>query len=133
MAAILALYGIAREFIKTFTYRHLQWLRAIVGKPDKNSLEKYSKFERNMWSTAAFFHSAGITVTDTGEVVHRDQCEEGKAVFAFKPIKIMVDEQKGIEWSLTDGPTNRYIFWKKEQVYGLAMTKALKQILMVLP
>ena len=121
------------EAEKSFSYASLQWLRAVTGEPDNQAVTKYGSFERNMWSTPAFLHCAGKTVTCEGEIIDREKLEKDNAVFAFKPVKIKIKDDKVIKWSLTEESTNRYIFQKNIKYYDFAMTKALRELLISLP
>ena len=121
------------EVEKLFSYANFQWLRAITSEPNTQDVTKYGSFERNMWSTPAFLHSAGKTVTFKGEIIDCNKIEKDSAVFSFKPIKIKINDDGVIEWSLAEGSTNRYIFQKNTENYDAAMTKALKKLLISLP
>ena len=121
------------EVLKSFSYTNFQWLRAIKSEPNRQDIVKYGGFERNMWSTPAFLHCAGKTVTCEGKIIDCEKLKQDDAAFAFKPVKIKIKNDEIIEWSLTEEPTNRYIFHKNTKCYDVAMTKALKELLMSLP
>ncbi len=63
------------------------WLRTLEGPPDAALLERQGALMRNMWSTAGFFHAAGLTVSVTGEIGERDDAT-APPVFTLDPIRV---------------------------------------------
>lgn len=85
------------------------------------------KERRNMWSTAGFLHSAGLTVLADGTIADVSASEPG--VFEFVTVDWSCDEQGRTTWSPSDSDDGNYLFRVSNQTaYEAAMTTALADL-----
>ncbi len=112
-------------FLGVLTKRQgADWLSPLEGPVDQKALAFYGKQERNMWCTAGFLHTAGLTVTKSGEIrpLGENPSEE---VFSFTPIKVECKDDGHAVWE--EAPSrDRFIFTvNDEEKYTEAMLSAL--------
>jgi hypothetical protein len=105
------------------------WLRILEGPPDRALLDRQGEAYRNMWSTAGFFHLAGLAVAADGRVVGRD--EPGTdAVYAFDPVRVRCGADGVTAWSPDAHSRDRFLFHVRDpERYPAAMTAALTALL----
>ena len=109
------------------------WLSYLLDSKSANLAHQYFEKKKGMWTTTAFVHAAGKTVTVDGKVVAPQAAVED-AVFDFVPIEVHCDENGITEWQQAKGPTDRYIFRVRDgNKYPKAMLAALKSMLLALP
>jgi hypothetical protein len=93
------------------------WLRTLEGPPDRPLLERQGSRLRNMWSTAGFFHAAGLSLP----------------VFTFDPVRVRCGADGITEWSPDPRSRDRYLFHVRDRDrYPGAMTAALGELLSTL-
>jgi hypothetical protein len=108
------------------------WLRTLDGPLQKEVLARQGERERWMWSTAGFFHAAGLTVTAAGEIVPRDAATP--ALFSFDPVRVACDSEGITRWEANPSSRTRYLFRVHDaERYPAAMTAALRTLLKTLP
>ena len=108
-----------------------QWLRALRAPVNTEHTAYYGSLNRNMWCTGGFLHAAGLKATKDGRIVPLDS--EEKAAYGFVPIKATCDSKGTVEWTLTDEPSNQYIFCVDDtRAYGPSLTAAMKTLLKAL-
>jgi hypothetical protein len=110
-----------------------QWFAYLNKEVDENLLNAQGDRTREMWSTAGFFHAAGLTIDVNGKLWELDDCKED-TVYKVVPIEAICDENGRVSWKEVE-KSNQYIFVKTEdrQAYAKAMTNAMKEILVKLP
>ncbi|MHC4425243.1 MAG: hypothetical protein ACYSYV_04000 [Planctomycetota bacterium] len=114
-------------------YTDHNWLYYMKGEKDEALLKRFGSRYRHMWCTGGFLHAAGYTVSRDGKIILPDQVSE-LPVFTFDPIKAKCDDSGVIEWTHDGSSGNRFIFHVQDRDnYQLAMTKAMKSLLMSLP
>ena len=107
-----------------------RWLSYLKYPLNTDITQAHGKMLRNMWCTAGFLHTAGYTVTAGGDIV---PLGAENAVFGFVPIEASCREDGFVEWHECES-SDRYIFKIKDEAnYAAAMTKALKNLLSVIP
>ena len=105
------------------------WLRTLEGPADEALLERQGGRFRNMWSTAGFFHMAGLSVAGNGLVGGRDDAQT-RPVYTFDPVRVRCGADGVTEWSLDPRSQNRFLFHVRDQEeYPAAMTAALGALL----
>ena len=110
-----------------------RWLSALTDPLNEAQLRQVSKYDRNMWCTGGFLHTAGLTVWRDGSIAPLG-ASPAKEVFRFEPIQISCADDGATDWTLTDAPTNRYIFRiLNTKQYQSAMTAAMRTLLQRLP
>lgn len=108
------------------------WLKYLKNDPAQELIEKFSNVTRHMWCTAGFIHAAGKKVTPDGEVVQLNSGEN--AVCSFTPIKVSCNDQGYANWKVDYSSRERYILHVEDlENYQVAMTKAMKGLLLKLP
>ncbi|HSA96501.1 MAG TPA: hypothetical protein VLJ16_10635 [Acidobacteriota bacterium] len=108
------------------------WLRTLEAPPDRALLERQGALFRNMWSTAGFFHAAGLRVAMTGETTGLSGGTP-EPVYTFDPIRVKCDTNGITEWSPDPSSRRRFIFHVRDRErYPAAMTAALTEVLSVL-
>jgi Inosine-uridine preferring nucleoside hydrolase len=107
------------------------WLRELEGPTDEALLERQSARWRNMWSTAGFFHAAGLAVTTAGAIVERaGPAASGPPVFTLDPIRVRCGPDGVTEWSSDAASRDRFIIHiRDKERYPAAMTAALGDLL----
>ena len=106
------------------------WLRTLDGPPDQSLLERQGGRFRNMWSTAGFFHAAGLSIGPNGSVIPRDGAAAASPVFTFDPVRVRCGADGVTEWSFDPKSRDRHLFHIRERDrYGEAMTAALGEVL----
>ncbi len=114
-------------------FKNSNWLEYLTGKKDEKLLAEQYKDTRLICCTAGIFHTAGKTVTSSGEIVALGKTNNTE-VFRLEPVKVRCDDECITEWSHDKSSTNRFIFRVLDiDNYHSAMTRALKQLLMGLP
>ncbi|MGI6706675.1 MAG: hypothetical protein ACOX6S_10710 [Clostridia bacterium] len=110
-----------------------KWLTYLEMEKNQTMIDHFGKLYRNMWCTGGFLHAVGKTVTRDGEILPLST-PGVDSVFAFEPITVSCDKDGITSWSLTDEPTDRFIFVVKDlDNYEQAMTKAMRTLLKNLP
>lgn len=107
-----------------------QWLRYLELPVDPELYAQHAAKERNMWSTASFFHAAGLTVTMDGNVVPLDDATD--PLYTFEPVAITCDDNGATAWqpAAEPGSPERRIFTlHAPERYTEAMTTALWRLL----
>jgi hypothetical protein len=105
------------------------WLRYLLHPVDPALLKKCGELERSMWSTAAFFHSAGYSVDRDGNIIPLAGAG-GKAVYAFEPVTVTCEDGGLTEWKLDPSSKNRFKFRVLDLArYQAAMTRAMGTLL----
>lgn len=108
------------------------WLRTLEGPPDEALLERQGSRFRNMWSTAGFFHAAGLSVGAAGAVGRAGETT-APPVFAFDPVKVTCGSDGITEWSPDPRSKDRFLFHIRDRErYAAAMTAALTELLATL-
>ena len=96
---------------------------------------EHGKAKRYMWSTATFFHVAGLGVKPDGalEPVGKGEASSsvaGAGVFAFRPIRVTCEDAV-TRWKADDASTDRFIFTVTDlEHYEEAMTRAMCGLLL---
>jgi hypothetical protein len=110
-----------------------RWLETLLGPRDEALLADEANQYRNMWSTAGFFHGAGLTVLGDGQLVALSAAGD-RAVYEFQPVHVQCSDEGVTEWRHADGVTNHHLFHVRDtQRYAAAMTAALRSLLAVIP
>lgn len=105
------------------------WLAQLQRPLDEEHYQLYGQQERNMWCTAGFLHTAGLTVWKDGKIKHLGENPE-EEVFAFVPIKVRCTPEGHTSWEKVTSSTNRFIFQIRDlEAYQEAMTKALGEVM----
>ena len=108
------------------------WFSYLKEPVDKNLIVMQGEMIRNMWCTAGFLHAAGKTVTSEGKIVDIGT-PDIKCIFDFVPIEVECTDDGRTSWKLEES-NNRYIFKILDlENYVVAMTKALGELLSVIP
>ena len=105
------------------------WLRVLEGPPDRSLLGRLGEDTRNMWSTAGFFHLAGLAVAANGRIAGRD--ERGTdAAYTFDPVRVRCGADGVTAWSPDARSRDRFLFHVRDPGrYPAAMTAALTSLL----
>ncbi len=105
------------------------WLERLDGDFSEILAAKGKGF-RFMYSTASFFHLAGLSVTRDGEIVS-DDSDPGDLVYRFEPIALTCGADAVTHWRPASGETNRFLFHVVDPAkYPAAMTRAMKTLLL---
>jgi len=108
------------------------WLRTLEGPPDRPLLERQGSRFRNMWSTAGFFHAAGLSIGPAGTAGSLTGAT-APPVFTFDPVRVKCGADGITEWSPDPSSRDRYIFHVRDRGrYAGAMTAALGELLSTL-
>ncbi|GAB4136400.1 MAG: hypothetical protein Kow0040_22380 [Thermogutta sp.] len=111
------------------------WLRFLTARPDPDLIARIAAMDRNMWCTAGFFHSVGLTVTQEGSIVPASHAAE--PVFTFDRVRVSCSEDGVTRWSDADKTADsppRFIFHVRDvSRYPIAMTTAMRSLLSELP
>jgi len=106
------------------------WLRSLEGPPDAALLERQGGRWRNMWSTAGFFHAAGLAVTTAGAVGERGDTASDPPVFTLDPIRVRCGADGVTEWTPDSASRGRFIVHiRDKERYAAAMAAALGEVL----
>lgn len=109
------------------------WLSYLSEAKDKNLMDFHMPRERNMWSTAGFFHAAEKMVAKNGSIMEAGDVNTNP-VFSYEPVEVSCDEDGVVRWNITDRETNRFIFRVNDlSCYRQALTVAMKTLLKRLP
>ena len=112
--------------------KSLSWYRYLDQKIDPAVVKRIGEQQRNMWSTAAIMHAAGLTVLPDGTLHPRQQTADD-TVFGYKPITVEINEQGIKDWKPNPRSKDRFIFETvRPDDYQSAMTKGLGNLLAVL-
>ncbi len=104
------------------------WLRYLDGPNEEALLERQGARFRNMWSTAGFFHAAGLEVAGDGTVGPRGR--GASPVYTLDPVRVRCGADGITEWSPDAGSKDRFIFHVRDKErYAAAMTAALGGLL----
>lgn len=105
------------------------WLRTLEGPPDEALLERQGALMRNMWSTAGFFHAAGLAVAVTGGTEERGDATLAP-VFTLDPVRVRCGPDGITEWTPDPASKDRFIVHIRDKGrYAAAMTAALGELL----
>jgi hypothetical protein len=108
------------------------WLKYLLDPVNPELLAKYGAMERSMWSTAGFFHGAGLSVDKEGNIIPLEQAGN-KGAYTFEPVSVTCDDQGVTRWSLDQSSPNRFKFHVLDlENYQPAMIKAMRSLLMPL-
>ncbi len=108
------------------------WLRYLEGPKEAALFERQEKAYRNMWSTAGFFHAAGLAVTGEGKLGPVGAATQ--PLYTFDPVRVRCGADGVTEWSPDPESKRRFIFHVRDAAkYPGAMTAALKTLLSTLP
>jgi hypothetical protein len=106
-----------------------RWLRYLAREVDADALAAACEQPRNMWSTASFFHAAGLAVTRDGALVPIGDAGAA-AVYDFLPIRVATNEQGVAAWRADQASPERFIIQVRDtDRYASAMTRALRAVL----
>jgi hypothetical protein len=105
------------------------WLHYLEGPREQALLERQEARLRNMWSTAGFFHAAGLSIMPDGEI----RAHHGGGVppvYTFDPIHVRCGADGVTEWTDDPSSRDRFIFHVRDpERYPRAMTSALGTLL----
>jgi hypothetical protein len=107
------------------------WLRTLEGPTDEALLERQGARWRNMWSTAGFFHAAGLAVSTAGAIMERGGAAASEPpVFTLDPVRVRCGADGVTEWSPDPASRDRFIIHiRDKERYPAAMTAALGELL----
>lgn len=109
---------------------HAAWLRTLLSAPDLALLAQESTHYRNMWCTAGFLHSVGLTVSSDGSLLPLAEAH-ARGMFEFVPISVECGNDGVTRWQTDTSSKNRFLLrLSQPQQYAQAMTAALKAVLM---
>lgn len=109
------------------------WLSYLLDAKSAIAAQQYFHKRKGMWSTAAFVHAAGKTVTVDGKIVSLEAAGEN-AAYEFMPIEVSCDGNGMIDWRKARGRTDRHFFRVRDKDnYAKATVTALKSMLLELP
>ncbi|RWP29683.1 hypothetical protein [Mesorhizobium sp.] len=84
--------------------------------------------DRDMWSTACFFHMVSKAVDKAGKIIAGSNADD--AVFGFRPVDIKCDPNGVTTWTNAGAESNRLLFEVKDpDSYASAMTVAMATLL----
>jgi hypothetical protein len=119
-----------REYQTEIDALRPSWLRTLESPPDEGLLGRQGARPRNMWSTAGFFHAAGLAVTMTGAILERGGATSGPPVFTLDPVRVRCGADGITEWAPDPKSRDRFIFHIRDKDrYAAAMTAALGELL----
>ena len=105
------------------------WLRTLEGPKDEALLERQGGLFRNMWSTAGFFHMAGLSVAGSGLAGERAGAPAGTA-YTFDPVRVRCGADGVTQWWPDPASQDRFLFHIRDRDrYPAAMTAALGTLL----
>lgn len=105
------------------------WLSALEAPVDPKLVAECGALDRNMWCTAGFLHTAGLTVWSDGTIARLGEKPE-KEVFRFVPVEVTCDDKGFTKWTLSSAAGNRFLFEvTDERNYQEAMTRALREMM----
>lgn len=88
--------------------------------------------DREMWSTAGFFHMVSQAVDKAGNIIPSSNKDD--AVFGFRPVDIKCDPNGATTWTDAGPESNRFLFEVKDlDSYASAMTVAMTTLLGNIP
>lgn len=106
-----------------------EFLRNCTGDELNDKMAVYSGLVRNMWCTAGYFHSAGLTVSMDGELIPLSEAGN-RAVFSFTPIEIDSINDGIVDWCPKNTADRHFIFKSASpEKYPRAMIRAMKKLL----
>lgn len=105
-----------------------KYLRYLNEPVDPDLRRKFGEMRRNMWSTAAIFDAAGLTVDRQQGLMPKDQATA--PIFSFAPIKISCTDTGETNWEQVQTKTNRYLFTLHQpDSYAAAFSHAIAELL----
>jgi hypothetical protein len=109
------------------------WLRMLRAMPPEDKWNDILKGRRGMWSTASILMTAGLTVTQSGEIAPVEKAGDN-ALFRMEHVNVQCEDNGYVKWELTDKPGNRYLFHIRDvAVYPAAMSKAVNSLFKAFP
>ena len=104
------------------------WLRYLEGPNEEALLGRQGGRPRNMWSTAGFFHAAGLEVGADGAAGPLGRVPS--PVYTLDPVRVRCGADGVTEWSPDPGSRDRFLFHVRDKErYAAAMTAALAGLL----
>jgi len=105
-----------------------QYLRELRRPVDPGLREAFGAKPRNMWSTAAILHAAGIGVDTQGGLHPGGQPAD--PLFGFIPVTVACADDGQTTWTPAAAGSNRHLFQvRRPERYPAAMTAALGTLL----
>jgi hypothetical protein len=105
------------------------WLQYLQEGDSAAILRGFSEERRNMWCTAGFFNAAGLTVTESGQIIALTS-QPADAVFEFIPVEIGCAPDGKVTWNRVASPGKDRLFRIRNlPAYPAAMTAALRTLL----
>jgi hypothetical protein len=109
------------------------WLQYIEGQVKTETINNAASKFRNMWSTAAILHGAGLTVSKEGEIISAES-SGSNALYTFDSIDVTCDDRGVTSWKPSPESQSKFILNIRDtSVYVDSMIKALKSLLVKLP
>jgi len=95
------------DLLAYFSFAHSRqkssdWMTPLTTPVDMDAIAEYGKQIRNMWCTAGFLHSAGMTVWKDGSI-HALGEDTDAEVFRFVPISVTCSSDGRVAWELAEG------------------------------
>jgi len=107
------------------------WLHALDGKRDDDSMGVWGALPREMWCTAGLLHAAGFGVRPDGSLVRH--VDSSKSVFTFDPVRVECSVEGITRWEPGRSTPARFILAVRDgERYPKAMTAALLGLLRTL-
>jgi hypothetical protein len=106
------------------------YLEYLLKPLDKERLEHFAVQDRQMYCPAGFFHAAGYGVNTEGQLLPKN---DPRSVFRFVPVEPDIDSDAMLRSYKICSKSNIYLLEHSMSVYAPAMTKAMKELLSLLP
>jgi hypothetical protein len=107
------------------------WLHALDGKRDDDSLGAWGALPREMWGTAGLLHAAGLGVRSDGSLVR--QRDSDASIFTFDRVRVECSAEGVTSWEPGRRTPVRFILTVRDtERYPAAMTAALLGLLRTL-
>jgi len=110
-----------------------RYLRMLKTPPPEAEWNKVLEGRRGMWSIASICMLAGLTVTQSGEIVPLGEAGDN-ALFRMEPVKVQCEDNGQLTWELSRVETGHFVFHVLDvPAYSGAMTQAVRSLLLALP
>ena len=110
-----------------------RWLRLLRTMPPEDKWKDILNDRRGMWSTASILMTAGLTVTQSGEIVPVEKAGNS-ALFRMEHARVKCEDNGYVRWELTDKPgTCRLFHIRDVAAYPAAMSKAVNSLFKAFP